>query len=913
VVGRQKELDRIDRVLEAARQGRADALVLRGEVGIGKTVLLRVAAARADGFLRLTSTGVESESVMAYAGLLQLLAPLRPLIERVPRAQAAALEAALGWGAPDATGDRFLVAAATMSLLAAAAEASPVIVMIDDLHWLDTESASAVLFACRRLAYDAVATLLATRGSSPPGTTLDGIGVVDLAGLTAAEVANLMPTGTTAEVCARLVAGTHGNPLALRELAARLSAAQHRGAAPLPDPLPTGERLAAVYESLLADLSPECRRLVIVVAVALDDAVEPIVRAAGTTDMDPERALAEAEGRRILDREPGVVRFRHPLLRTSTLAAATASERRAAHAALAAALPATRVRARAWHRAESADGPDGDLADEIEHVAVEERERLGYAAASMAFERASRLSPDPARAATRLASAVEDAALAGDVHRARGLGERFLAGEPDRASRGRVLAALGSLEQYAGSVPRARHMLEQAVEDTDGRVRIWLLADLFQVCFRLDDFAGAMAAADRIAADADDSDPHQRALRLFVGGVVRLVGSDPEGGRGQLTASVELMDDDSELRDDLRFFPLRLLAYSWLPLGPDAVAPVERRFALARNRGALGVLVSCLALAAHGRAMLGDYDAAFAEAGEAVELAEELGYVADAAPALELLAWQHAARGFHDEAQAELARAAVFVDRARTAHVAAHLALARAFCALCRDDFGAVITTLEERIAADGGRGASGEPLGVAPLLVEGYLGAGRADDARALADRFASTPSIGGRIDALIARCRGLTADDHNAAIEAFEAAIAAHTDAFDEPFEIARTELHYGSRLRRSGERVAARAQLRSALNRFDRAGLTLWARRAADELAATGETARKRRPVAVEPLTSQETRVALLVGRGMTNREAAASLFLSPKTVEHHLSSIYRKRGLRSRTELARAMTHAPDDDG
>ena len=376
-----------------------------------------------------------------------------------------------------------------------------------------------------------------------------------------------------------------------------------------------------------------------------------------------------------------------------------------------------------------------------------------------------------------------------------------------------------------------------------------------------------------------------------------------------MTAAMQLLASDPDLRDDPRYLVLALFSAGWLEFTLDLVRFIEGRLAHARDRGALAVLVPALAMSSYGRAWLGDHAGAFADAGEAAELASELGFVADAAPAVEMLAWQHAARGHHDEARAELERAARLVERAGTTQVAAHLALARAFCALCRDDLAEVVTLLEARLVADGGRGALGEVLGVAPLLIEAYAAIGRHGDAASLAARFSAIPDPDMRTRALIERCRALTADDDATAIAEFELALATHAGAAD-AFEHARTEMLFGARLRRSGERVAARAHLRAARNAFVAMDLTLWAQRSTAELAATGETARHPGRGAIEPLTSQEARVALLVGRGLTNREAAAALFLSPKTVERHLSSVYRKRGVRSRTELARAMAVDPD---
>jgi len=244
--------------------------------------------------------------------------------------------------------------------------------------------------------------------------------------------------------------------------------------------------------------------------------------------------------------------------------------------------------------------------------------------------------------------------------------------------------------------------------------------------------------------------------------------------------------------------------------------------------------------------------------------------------------------------------------------VHAHQAITAAFCALCRGDLAETAARLEARIDADGGVGSLGEPLGVAPTLVEAYLGLGRSADAAALAERYAAVtpqPPPAATV-ALVARCRALTVADDATAAEAFEVALAAHAQALD-AFEAARTRLLYGARLRRAGRRIAAREQLRAALDAFVAMDLTAWAQRAADELAATGATARPRRLLASEPLTSQETRVALLVARGLSNREVAAALFLSPKTIEHHLASVFRKRGFRSRAELASTFAKAAQE--
>jgi DNA-binding NarL/FixJ family response regulator len=627
--------------------------------------------------------------------------------------------------------------------------------------------------------------------------------------------------------------------------------------------------------------------------------------------IDAEAAFDEAEEHGVLVRDGGGLGFRHPLLRAAAWRLATPAQRRSAHLALAGALPGEAARtARTWHLAEAAAGPDDALADQLVAVAEQDRTRRGFAAASAALERAALLTTDPGRAAERLAAAVGDAFLAGDVERTRALAARVLDGPAGRAARAQVLATLGVLEQYAGSVPRAAELLATAAELAEGPQRVWALAELGHTRFRLNDLTGLGEIADQIAEAADLDDPGQRALAEFMRGVALMVGGDPAAGRPLLAGVLELLQTPA-LGDDPRYLIHLALAAGFLGDPRGIVATAERRLAEARERGALGVLVSGLALMAFCRAWLGDHAGAFADAGEAAELGEQLGIATDAAVAVEMLAWQSAARGLHDDARGALERARVLTDRAGTTSVHAHQAITAAFCALCRGDLAETAALLETRIAADGGVGSMGEPLGVAPTLVEAYLGLGRVADAAALAERYAAvTPPSPPATAALVARCRALTIADKEAAAEAFQAALAAHAQAMT-AFEAARTRLLYGARLRRAGQRVAARQQLRAALDAFVAMDLTAWAQRAADELAATGATARPRRPLAAEPLTSQETRVALLVARGLSNREVAAALFLSPKTVEHHLASVFRKRGFRSRTELASTFAKAAEE--
>jgi ATP/maltotriose-dependent transcriptional regulator MalT len=565
---------------------------------------------------------------------------------------------------------------------------------------------------------------------------------------------------------------------------------------------------------------------------------------------------------------------------------------------------------RVWHLAESAISLDARLADQLATLAESNRHRLGFAAAATALERASALTPDPDLARQRLALAAHDAFQAGDLARVRDLVDRVLADGVQDRSRGEALFTLGMLEQYAGSVPHSVEYLDEASHLLEGRALVRDLCELALARFRLNDVSGMADCSRRIDSVVDLEDAEQQLMADFTGGAALLLTGDLEGGMARLV-EVRRLSDLPALRHDPRALMLMALSAGFTGQVGHAVRVGAARLQEVRRRGAIGVLVPCLALLASGRAWLGDHTGAYADAGEAAELAEHLGYAADASVAVEMLAWQSAARGLHDSARRSLARARELTDRAGTTTHAAHQAITAAFCALCRGDLSEVVSLLEARVAADGGTGASGEPLGVAPLLVEAYLGLGRADEARSLATRYAeATPPGSPALSvALARRCEALTVPDETLATATFAAALTAHAEGAD-PFETARTRLLYGGRLRRTGHRIAARTQLAAARDAFAGMDLTHWVSVAERELAATGATARRQPVTGTEPLTSQETRVTILAAQGMSNKEIGAALFLSPKTVERHLGNVFRKRGFRSRTELAATYARTPE---
>lgn len=902
IVGRNQELSAISAVLDSARSGRAAALCLVGEAGVGKTTLLQAAEEAAEGFLQLRATGFESETSLGHTGLLEALGPLEPLADGLPGPQREALGAALGRSTDAVEGDRYLVAVATLSLLARAAEERPVLVAVEDLQWLDRESAAALAFAARRLHYDAVAFVLASR----PGASTDlvaGIDTLAVQGLPVEAAEQLLAGSVSARLVPRLVRATGGNPLALLESSRRLTPAQRSGVAPLPDHLPVGTRLVDAFGAEVVALPEPARQAAVLLAASGDPAEGPVADALTAAGADPSVALDRLEQAGVVVREGAALQWRHPLLRAATWRSTGPEERRAAHLALAEALAGDPLRA-VRHRAEAALGRDDVLAAELTRAAGGERLRRGYAASSSLAARAALLTSEPVEAARRWATAVEDAFLAGDTARTRELAGLVLDTTDDAPARGRVLAVLGQLDLYSGSVPRGRDLLAEAAELAEGPHRVLALAALANACYMRDDRAGMLRAGEELARTADRSDAEQCMLADATLGAAFVFSGRLEEGRALAAAALEQVESDPRLRDDPRHLATALLLARWagdLRRAPFSAA--RRRLQRARDLGALGVLPQALAFTAAGRAFLGDHEGSYADAGEAAELGTELGYAAIITIAHEVLAWEAAARGRHDDALRALAESRRLTERAEVADVAQALPLAEAQCALVRGDLAEVVRLLEQRIEADGGRDTLDDPFGVAPDLTEAYVGLGRRKDARAVADRYRGlhAKTTEARIRARLARVTGLAEDDDDRAATAFRTSVAASEEVSD-LFEAARSRLLLGSRLRRAGERRAAREELRRARDTFTGMGLYAWSRRAEDELAASGETARRDRTGADQPLTAQETRVALLVADGLSNKEVAAALFLSPKTIEHHVGSVLRKRGLRSRTQLA-----------
>jgi DNA-binding CsgD family transcriptional regulator len=900
LVGRDRERALLGGLLAAARIGQGAALVLTGEAGIGKSALLEDAVAGLAGMQVLRAIGSGSETEVPFGALLQVLRPALDHLDRIPGPQADALASALALR-PGPAGDRFAVGAATLSLLSRLGEECPVAVVLDDAHLLDRPSAQALTFAARRLAADPVALLAAVREGEPSAMTEAGLPVLPVTGLPLEAVAPLLGGAARlpADMAERLHSATGGNPLALAEVGAGGVGLE----ALLPSaPLPVPASLARAF-ALRGDRLSAAARTALLVAATGGGELGPVARACTALGTSA-AALEEAEAAGLLSIAAGRVTFRHGLVRSAVYAEAAPGARRAVHRALAAALDESDADRRAWHLGEAALGPDEDTAAVLVAAAERARDRSAHAVASTAWERAAALSPEPLDRAARLVAAAEAAWQAG----ASAPADRLLAAAADlpqpAALRTRSAALRGTIAVRTGAVGAALAALVPAGDEaagSDPEAAVALLGDALLASFFLADTASVAAVADRL----------ERLLDRPLGETARWVATIATGIAGVLTGSggserirqaVLAAAPASPLARDPRLAP-------WLVLGPlflrergtgrELVATVVTGL---RRRTDIGRLPFLLFQVARDQATTDAWDAAGASYSEGITLARESGHTADLAACLAGLAWLEARQGREAACRAH-------AEEARTICAERGLDFFRAWTlwALGELELGAgrtepAIEQLERLRALVGELHADDVDLWPDPELAEALVRVGRTEEARELVAGYAARAARKGQpwARARAARASGLVCRDAELD-ERFTEALAEHARTPD-AFETARTQLVLGARLRRARRRVDARGPLRAALATFESLGAGPWADQAAGELRATGETAARRADSPVRSLTPQEQQIARLLASGSTTREAAAALFLSPKTIEYHLRHVYTKLGIGSRAELA-----------
>ncbi|MGW7412336.1 helix-turn-helix transcriptional regulator [Streptomyces sp. NPDC054863] len=895
--GRGGEISVVDQLLAGCRTGRSAGLLITGDPGIGKTALLEYAASAADGLRVVRSTGIESEAHLPFAGLHLLLRPALDRISALPAPQERALRGAFGL-VPAEPGDRMLVGLAVLSLLAEFADGGPVLCLVDDAQWLDRASAEALLFAARRLDAEGIALIIGARtgfaAQGLPHLPLTGLDASAAAGLLAEHAALLSPADRY-----RVLAEAQGNPLALLELPTALGAGRSVGAG---QALPMTETVQAAFLDQVLQLPEPSRHLLLVAASEDTGDRHVVLRAAAAlgcrlTDLVP----AETAGLLRVDQQ--TVRFRHPLVRSAVYQAAPVSLRLVVHTALAEALDQPQdADRRAWHHAVVAIGPDEQVATELELSAQRAAARSGYAASAAAYERAAHLTPSDADRARRFVLAAEAAAEEGDIERMvelAGLGEKCT-DEPDvtvRAVRVRAAAAF-----HHGLLRTAGELLTEAAALTraeDTSLAAHLLIDAVHAAWYLGEHEIADTAGRLDALPLPPDDPLTHVARLLTCATRSAIGQgDRDPGALARRIAAARRTGFGGPHDTIL-----VGATSLQVAGQDAEAHrvADELLARCRERGWIGRTPPVLACAARALTFLSQHTDAWDEATQALQIARELGHRQWIAEISGVLAYLAALSGDEDRCHA-------FAEDALTATEpgAPPAGMSWAQWALALLDLGharwdSALTRLTAlhtgpvRHQLPGSRSISD--------LIEAAVRLGRPALAQEPLARLTDWAHHAKQpwIDAHVQRCRALLAPEADAA-ELYRSALRLHPG--DRQFDRARTALLYGEWLRRTRRKSEAQAQLRDAFETFRRHGATPWAERARAELDATGEVVAKTETSggALAVLTPQERKIVRLAARGLSNRDIAAQLFLSPRTVGYHLYKAFPKLGVTARIELA-----------
>jgi len=902
LIGRKGERAALQALVDGAVRGQGAALLVTGEPGMGKTTLLLDVAERAqEGLTTLRASGREPEADLPFATLAELLRPAVGVLESLPAPQARALRRALALEQAVAVVDGLAVGVAALGVIATLAARHPVLVVVDDLQWVDGPSRTAILFVARHVSTIHVALLCAAReGELPEEHTLPRL---ELAGLRAREAGELLAGATRVPldgaVRRRLLELSQGNPLALVELPTALSDAQLSGDDPLGEPIQVNGGIERTFGARVARLPDRTRRALLVVAAAGSGAgvsIAEALRADGLDLVD----LKPAELDRLVVAADGDVAFRHPLIRSVVYHHEPVEVRRGVHALLAdVEQDADR---RAWHLAAGAVAPDELAAGELDAAAGRALARGAPASAARAFGVAAGFSGDDEGRGRRLARAARAAHRAGDVPGA----SRFVIAARNVASDPITLADLvlveSDLRMRSGDLEGAHRALVAQAEsviavDRRRAATMLLLAAKLRI-YRLEATEAAQEVERALAIlEHDERD----LIHLVALSMSHAVAGESDARELALSAA------DAAARSPHGHAHTLGIAWPliWFEEYDLARGVTDRAIVVQRESGFLLYLPQALMPRAELDFRTGRWDSGLQSCSEALALFEETQQPSEAAAAAALLARMHAARGSADEcralAQRALASDVEFGLRSSASYALAALGLLALGLRRPEEAIGPLETA--ERIMASG---SVGEPwlLLSAPDLVEALAHAGHTARALLALRDFEARVEGRGRVSAsaAAARCAGILAD--KGWEDAFERALALH-DVVPTPFERARTELCFGERLRRARKRTEARVRLRDALEIFEELGAAPWSERARAELRASGQTAR-RRSTPVEGLTPQELSVAKLVAHGATNREAAAALFVSPKTIEFHLGNVYRKLEVRSRIELVRSFS-------
>ena len=904
LAGRAPERGALDQLLAALRGGDSQALVLLGEPGIGKTALLEELAERASGCRVVSVSGVQSEMELAFAALHQLCAPLLGRLDAVPAPQALALRTTFGMSTGPVP-DRFLVGLGVLTLLAEAAADRPVLCIVDDEQWLDRASVQVMAFVARRLSAESVGLVFGTRQVS---AELAGLPQLKVEGLPHKDARALLDSSLAARVDERvldqIVAEAHGNPLALVELPRELTAAQLAGGFGLPGAVALPGSAEDMFRRRIEALPAESRRL-LTLAAAEPTGDQPLLwRAAARLGIHALAAQPAAEAG--LAEFGARVRFRHPLARSAAYRSAPIDERRAAHAALAKATdPGADPDRRAWHRAKAAPGPDENVAEELQRSAGRAQARGGLAAAAAFLERATALTPDPARRRQRALASAQAQVKAGEFDAARGLLAIAEAGPLGEAGQAHAELVRAQLAYAAGKGNDAQPLLLTAarrLEPVDPRLARLMYLDAMRNAIyagRLASPGADLSAVSRAAAAAPQPPGGPAPAGRLLYGPTADFAQEYARGLPALRKSLPAPGGDLTADEEMRWVPLAAIAAAGVWDDEDFDRLTGRYVDLCRELGALTELRQALCLRAFMFLFTGELTAAESVIEEAQAAATAIG--SDHAPysPLGLAAF----RGREAEVSV-LARAAVEEAAGRGegwAITGAAWASALVNNGLCR-----YRKALEAAQTATEYRDDLGFRTWALAELVEAAARSSAGDIAATAYRQLADVADVSGTDWALGVKARA------RALLVAGDEADALYQESISRlgrsrvRSELARAHLLYGEWLRRQRRRGEARTQLRQAHTMLEEMGMTAFADRARRELWATGETTRKRSADNSDELTAQELQIARLAREGLTNPEIGARLFISARTVEYHLSKVFIKLGITSRSQLDRALS-------
>jgi len=898
---RCEEREALVRLLEGVRGGQSRVLVVSGEPGVGKTALLDSAISSASGFRVIRAVGVESEMELAFAALQQLCAPMLDRLDRLPAPQQDALGVAFGLRAGDAP-DRFLVGLAVLSLLAEMAVDRPLVCVVDDAQWLDRASAQALAFVARRLLAESVVLLLATR---EPGDELEGLPRLVVEGLRNGDARALLGSVVRGplddRVRERIVAETHGNPLALLELPRGLTPAELAGGFGLLDAPGLSGRIEESFRRRLASLSAETQRLFLVAAA--DPVGDPVLvwRAADLLGIGVQ-AAAETDGLLAIGAR---VTFRHPLVRSSVYRAASPEERQAVHRALADATdPEIDPDRHAWHLAQATPGLDETVASELERSAGRAQARGGLAAAAAFLERASALTLEPSSRARRALAAAQAKHHAGAFDAALRLVGIAESGPLNDLQRAQVELLRGQIAFSLGRGSDAQPLLLKAakrLEPLDRRLARETYLEALSAVF----FPGLLASGESVLETAQAArvapPPSQPpyASDLLLDGLAVLVTEGYAAGTPMLRRAVNAFRaEDIRREQGHRWLSLasRVAAFLWDDEAWDAIS--TRFVQLARDAGALSALPLALTSRAGVHVFAGEFAMAASLIAEVAAVNEATGGSLAPWAALARVSFEgREAEGFQliEAATREVVRRGEGQGLTFVHWVTAvlHNGLRR---------YGEALAAAQQ--AGEDTHPSWWRNYGLVELI-EAAVRSGKPEHAVDAFGQLSQATGASGTDWALgvEARSRALLNDGEAAEVlyrEAIERLARTRIRV-----ELARGHLLYGEWLRRERRRRDAREQLRTAHELFTEFGMEAFAERARVELEATGEHARKRTVETGDDLTPQEAQISRLAADGATNQEIATQLFVSPSTVDYHLRKVFRKLGVKSRTQLAREL--------